>query len=418
MEFIVPIVSLLFFSGLLFYFRWTDAKNADIRQLQSYIRNIEQQVDRYFQQKKKEFEDKIIPAEVTIGRMNKLADTLQKKVDDFDQALEEGENIFLTLRQEMGDIDTSLSNYRRMRSEFEDIEQKIEEMLAMRDRVLEGSEDLDVLRTEMKDLKTEYDTIVSSLTSKSKTELEQFFTTMNANLNNHLSLAQNQLEQTNSTIQERISDLNSAAETMTSGMELFRTESEEGLENLKKKFNDEISLLRGMSEVNAQEIIDRWMKLKETSDRQRMEIEDNINQQQGFFEEEKSLVQEEIQKMQSTLDSELGNRIALMSSHQASIDTELRTLEGNLRTHLELGLDEKIRVITQQLTQTQQAFAAQEADITSSLEGITQNAETRINTAEKVFYENLEKLKDKVHSVTESADKILVAAEEKIDEFG
>ena len=416
MEFIIPIVSLLLFSGLLFYFRWIDAKNADIRQLQSYIRSVEQQIDRYFKQRRKDFEDKIIPAEVAIERMNKLADILQKKVDNFDEALEEGERIFGELRQEMGDIGDSLTSYRRMRSEFEDIEEKIEQMLAMRDTVLEGSKDLDVLRAEMKALKNEYDTMISSLTSKSKAELEQFFTTMNTNLNSHLAHAQSELEKTDENIRDRIQELNSSAEIMKTEMGVFQNESEEGLSALKNKFHEEITLLRGMAEVNAQEIIDRWMKLKETSDRQRMEIEDNINQQQGFFQEEKILLQEEMQKIQGTLDSELTNRIALMASHQESIETELRTLEVNLRTHLELGLDDKVRSISQQLSQTQQAFAAQEAEITKSLEGITQNAETRINTAEKVFYDDLERLKDKVHNVADRADKILLAAEEKIDE--
>ncbi|MGL5721095.1 MAG: LA_3659 family protein [Brevinema sp.] len=416
MEFIIPIVSLLIFSGLLFYFRWTDAKNADIRQLQSYIRNIEQHIDQYFRQRKKEFEDKIIPAEVAIDRMNKLAGTLQQKVNDFNQTLDEGEKIFYDLRQEMGDISSSLTDYQKMRSEFEDIEQKIGQMLAMKDLVMEGSQDLDKLRNDMKSLKDEYDTMISSLTNKSKSELETFFNNMNSTLNSHLEHAQSELQKTNTNIQDRIEELNSSAETMNAEMGIFRSESEEGLESLKKSFHDEITVLRGMAEVNAQEIIDRWVELKEKSDRQRMDIEDNIIQQQGFFAEEKASVQDEIQKIQSTLDSELMARVSQLVAHQETIDTELRNLEKSLRTHLELGLDEKIHAITQQLSQTQQAFAAQEAEITKSLDSITQNADTRISTAEKVFYDDLERLKDKVHNVTDNAEKILIVAEEKIDE--
>ncbi|MGL5255302.1 MAG: LA_3659 family protein [Brevinema sp.] len=416
MEFIIPIVSLIFFSGLLFYFRWTDTKNTDIRQLQNYIRNVEKHVDQYFKQRKKEFEDKIIPAEVTIERMNRLATDLQAKIDEFDQALDEGEKIFFNLHQEMGDVSSSLHDYQRMRSEFEDIEKKIGQMLSMRDMVLEGSKDLDMLRSEMKSLKTEYDSLISSLTTKSQAELEQFFKSMNTNFNELRNLAQTELQQVDENIQNRIQELNSSAEIMHSEMGVFRAESEEGLESLKKNFHDEITVLRGMAEVNAQEIIDRWTELKEKSDRQRMDIEDNINQQQGFFQKEKALVQEEIKKVQESLDSELATRISQMITQEDNIVRELRTLESNLRTHLELGLDEKIHTISQQLSQTQQAFAAQESEITKSLKEITQNAETRINTAEKVFYDDLERLKEQVHTVANDANKILKVAEEKIDE--
>lgn len=415
MEWILPIVSLLVFSGLLFYFRWTDAKNADLRSLHEYIRSVEKKIEQFLRAKEKDFNDKMIPAEIAIDRMNNLAQILQKKAEDFDQYLDEGERIYRDLRQEMGSIGGSLKEYRRMRTEFEDIEHKITEIIAMRDMVAEGSGELDRLRSDMKNLKSEYDGIMTQLTTSSKTELEAFFNTMQADLSAYLTKAQRELSETDGEIREKIEDLHRSTADMSIRMGEFKETAEEGIVGLKAHFHEEITVLRGMAESNVAEIIDRWTELKERTELDREGVENALQGQREFFSAERERVQEEIRIVHTTLETALAERIQELGAHGVEIQEKLKFLENGLRTHLETGLEEKVLEVRKELEQTQKAFAAQEEELAQKLEELSAKAGARIKTCEDDFYGSVEHLQNRVHTVAEKAEKILLAAEEKID---
>lgn len=415
MELLFPLITLVVFSALLFYFRWTDAKNADLRSLRNYIHEVERKIDQTLRAKEKEFNDKIIPAEIAIDRLRNLADTLQKKAEEFDTYLNEGESLYRELRQEMGNIGDSLKDYRRIRAEFEDIEQKISEIISMRNLVAEGSTELARLRSDMQNLKEEYDSIMTQLTTNSKKELEGFFNTMQADLSSYLSKAQKELSETDGEIREKIEDLHLSTEEMSGRMREFKESAGMGIDNLKDHFHQEITVLRGMAESNAAEILDRWAELKERSLLDREGLEASLQEQREFFAGEKAQVQAEIRSASTAFEAALAERIQGLNSHGLEIQDKLKVLEGGLRTHLEAGLEEKLLDVRKELEQTQKAFSAQEEELAQKLEEISRRAGARIKSCEEDFSSSVDGLQARVHGVAEKAEKILQLSEEKID---
>ncbi len=110
---VLNIVFLLLFIGLLVYFRYTDVRNVTLNTLKDYLKQSEKHIESMLQKKVKEFNDHIIPSEITIDRMKNFSNAINESLDKFDSDIARGNEIFSALREQIDLVQAELEDHKK-----------------------------------------------------------------------------------------------------------------------------------------------------------------------------------------------------------------------------------------------------------------------------------------------------------------
>lgn len=414
MEIWVVVAALFLFSGLMFYFRLTDARNVSVRELQHYIRQAEKKVEQFVRKKEKDFQDKMIASEIVIDRMNRLAQTLQEKVEIFDRDLTDGQELFEALRLEAGDVSHTLAEYKRIRAEFIDIEDRIVQILNMKDHAESGRRELDTLHQEMEHFRNDYHDTIAGLKDNSEQELKTFFANMQKDLTSYLEQAREQLREKDRQIAEQMQEFGERSELIFGQINDLKSFSEASIDNLKDSFEVDLTHARTMAQTNIEEVYDMWAGLREKAEEEKIMMENNLQEKDEFFRLAKAKLQEEMDQVSENIDIVLQEKLQYLENSAGYLSRDLELLGSSLKINIEKNLDDKIDTVKSELDRIHSAFIAQEESLENEFKQLSHRFSEQISNQEKEVQINLKELQASVHSTKDLADDILKQSQEKI----
>jgi len=423
---ILIILSLLFYTGLLFYFRYTDARNITIRSLQDTLKKSEKQIQFVLKKKEKEFEDRMISSEIVIERMTRIASTLQEKLDIFDTDLIEGQDLYDNLKQEIGDVAQELHEYKQIRFEFKDIEDRISSILDMKQQAQEGTEELANLRFTMKQQYEDYQLMAEELKQQSREELNSFFHEMQSDLSTYLTKAKQQLSEKDNEMASQINELKNASDSMAERIREFKDYAQHSVESLKLEYNNDLEMAQAISQTSLNEIYDLWTELKENTQNDKLRIENDMETKEQFFKETEQQIRAEVEAFKNQIENlskETHTNFELnMEEKLHLLDTKIINAENNLdskgnmiKSRIEQELNGQIIEVREELEKIQAAFTVQEATIKERLEELGIRIGDALLLGENSFQDSILDLKKSVDDIRSYSDNILISSRDKIE---
>ncbi|MGL4394192.1 MAG: hypothetical protein ACRCS8_03105 [Brevinema sp.] len=431
MEIFIPLLSLLFFTGLLFYFRHTDARNISVQSLQNFLKDSERRVEAMLRQKEKEFHDKMISSDIAMERMNRLAQMLQEKVKEFDHDMAQGQDILQALRNEIAGIQTELSTYKQISAEFKDAEEKIGTILEMKEQSKEVAKTVQDLRDTVNLFESDYRMFTNSLQEKSRAELASFHDVLQEDLNKYLLNAREQMSNKDNEISVKINELGGASDEIAKRIKEFKEYIEINLETLKDKYDSDLELAKTIAHTNLEDVFDMWNKLKEETQLSKETMEQAIFEKEQFFREAESAllgrIDESVDKVQVMVsDSEakfehlIGERTQGVDSHVNDALFQLSQRVETTKERLEQELQDQIENIKAELTRTSTAFMEQESMMEERFKALNTKTTEYLAHEEDKFQDSINSLRDVVNNTNADATNILAEfrsnLEEKINE--
>ncbi|MGL5956411.1 MAG: hypothetical protein ACRC0X_07420 [Brevinema sp.] len=423
---VFSVLAALFCIGLLVYFRYTDTRNVTVQTLKDHLKQSEKHIEMMINKKEKEFEDKMIASEIVIERMHRLAVSLQDKLDSFDGDIVKGEEVFDDLKKEVQSVQEELFEYRQIRSEFKDIEERIEGILNIKKQAEDGTFELKQLQEKMRFFTEEYTQITEHIKISSRQELDDFFHTMQQDLSGYLSRARQQLVDKDVEMTAQIQELGTASGSMAEQIKEFKDYAQHSIAQLKQEYEQDIHIAKTTSEDNITDIYDMWAKIKEQTQEDTDYLINTYNNQKEFFETSEYNLRNDIERFNSglvTLSEEIQTNLDLniqAKSHEldnkiTDMYTEIEKKGNEVRNQLGEELDTQTSSIREELERLHSAFVEQEQGIEDRIRVLGSRVSEGLSLAENSFQENLTELQQKVDQTKTYSEDILQAVQEKID---
>ncbi|MGL4563095.1 MAG: hypothetical protein ACRCVW_04495 [Brevinema sp.] len=427
MEILIPILSLVIFTGLLFYFRHTDARNISLHSLQDFLKQSERQIESMLRQKEKEFNDKMIGSEIAIERMNRISQVLQEKVKELDIDIVQGQDLLNALRSEIQGIEYELSEYKQIRSEFKDAEEKIGTILEMRTQANESVAQIKTLRDIINTFESDYKTFTHQVQERSRHELEGFHQALQKDLDTYLLHAREQIEQKDKEMSTKINDLGGASESIASKIKEFKEYIQINLETLQQKYDNDIEMAKTIAHTNLEDIFDMWTKLKDDIQVDKDLIQETFHEKEAFFHESET-------KLLDYIDNSIDKINVLVVDTQAKFDYVLEEKKqafdtqvndafyqldqrvDSAKTRLEKDLEGQIDNIRAELTRISTAFVEQESMIEERFKALNIKTTEYLSLEEQNFQHTISELRQNVDNTNTYANTILSEFREKLEE--
>ncbi|MGL4366891.1 MAG: hypothetical protein ACRCTQ_01210 [Brevinemataceae bacterium] len=419
------IFSFFFYTGLFFYFRYMDSRNVTIRSLQDYIKQAEKHIEVILKKKEKEFEDKMIASEIVIERMNRLAGTFQEKLEIFDHDIVRGEELFDLLKLECTDISQELFEYKKIRAEFREIEDRMSSVFQIKKQAEEGITEVIRLSGLIKEFQEEYDSVSEELKNQSRQELQNFFTVMQSDLSGYLSKARTELTQKDVEMASQIKELSTASESMSDRIKEFKDFAESSLDKFKQVYDNDLEMLRVYAQTNLEEIYDTWLKLKEETIQDKNFIENDLQQKETIFKEAEERIRMEFKEFQDRTENlSLEIRTGIEFNIQQrfhELDTKLQDVseyldkQGETVTlQIQNNLDTHIADIQNELIRVCSAFAEQENSIEDKIKQLTVRINESIVISEMEFRDKVNELNIELEDLQKRTDSVLDSSQQQL----
>lgn len=421
------IFSILTFSGILVYFRYTDVRNVTVKNLKDYLKQSEKHIEVMLREKEKIFQDKMIESEIVIERMNRLSLGLKEKLDLFDDNMIQGEDLYKALRQEMGDLDQDLSDYRKIRIEFKDIEDRIGNILGMKQQAEEGTAELQELKKKVNSFSEDYQYMTEELQNNCKQELNNFFITMQDDLSQYLNKAKHELEEKDKEMTHQIKELSSASGTMVSQIKEFKEYVESSVEQLKHESKIDIETAKATADAIALEIYDMWNQLREDTKQDKDIIESEFKSQKHFFESAEENFRHELEsfkEMTQNISSSIHTQLELsIQEKNHEIDTKIANVYQDIdkkgleiQEHIGEELNTRTISIKEELERLYSAFIEQEQSIEDRIKALGGRVSEGLTLAESNFHHSIVTLQDTVDQTKMFSETVLKDSQNKIEE--
>ena len=412
---------------MLVYFRYTDARNITVKQLQDYLKQAENRIETMLREKERTFNDKIIPSEVAIERMNRLAMAIQEKLDLFEKNVLQGEDLHRELVQEISQVQQDIGDYQQIRGEFRDIEDRIGNILDMKRQAEEGTTELRELKQKIDDFTQDYQTLTGGIKAQSEKELEGFFEKMQNDLSDYLSKAKEQLSERDEEITTQIQALESDSGSVLEQISGFKEYTQESIESLRLSNLEEFNSVKAISEANIVEIFDMWNKLKEQTQQDKDIIESSYQEQREFFENSEARIaqdlthfststQELAESLKATLEFSIQEKSHELDTKMSEISLTLDQQGLDTQTRIEQGLQQKINDVNEDLERLHSAFVDQEQSIEDRVRVLGGRVSEGLALGEQSFLDSIKDMQSTLEKTNEFSEQILQKSQEKIDE--
>ncbi|MGL4388006.1 MAG: hypothetical protein ACRCTJ_01260 [Brevinema sp.] len=427
MEILLPLLSLLVFTGLLFYFRHTDARNISVHSLQDFLKQSERRIETMLHKKEKEFNDKMIASEIAIDRMHRISQVLQEKMKEFDQDMFHGQELLASLRAEIQGIEYELSTYKQINAEFKDAEEKIGTVLEMKEQSKTIAKNMESLQDSMNLFESDYKIFVDNLKQKTSQELLSFHHNLQKDLDKYLLHAREQMDHKDQEISIKIGELSGTSDSIANRIKEFKDYIEINLVTLQQKYDSDIELAKTIAHTNLEDIFDMWSKFKEDMSLDKDQIENTIRQKEQFFQESEATILGHISSSMDQVnvlfvDTQAKFEHALESKAQ-SFDIQvndafyqLSQKADSAKNRLEKDLEGQIENIRGELTRISTAFVEQEFNIEERFKALNTKTTEYLSLEEQKFQTTITDLRDSVDNTNTYANSILADFREKLEE--
>ncbi|MGL4677072.1 MAG: hypothetical protein ACRCWI_05340 [Brevinema sp.] len=423
---VLSVLTSVFCVGLLLYFRYTDVRNVTVQTLKNHLKQSEKHIEMMINKKGKEFEDKTIASEIVIERMHRLALSLQDKLDSFDGDIIQGEEIFEALKKEVSVVHTELSEYRQIRSEFKDIEDRIEGILNIKKQAEDGALELRQLQEKMHFFSEEYTQITEHIKNNSRKELDNFFYTMQQDLSEYLANSRQQLTSKDIEMTNQIQELGTVSGSIEEQIKEFKDYTRSGIEHLKQEYEQDLLIAKTASEDNITDIYDMWSRIKEQTQQDTDYLMNTYNNQKEFFETSEYALRNDIEQfstglatlsaeIQTNLDLNIQEKYREFDSKIADIYIDIEKKGNEVQDRLGGELTTQTVSIREELERLHSAFVEQEQGIEDRIRVLGSRVSEGLALAENSFQENLVELQQIVDQTKTYSENILQTVQEKID---
>ena len=116
---IMDIITLLISISLILYFRFRDKKNSQLKVLKSFIQTTMDNIYRAFQEREKELRDKTINLEISLKKVDKASEFINKRLGDFKAFIDEAGEIQKGLGDNLQSAYTFNQDIVKVRSDIE-----------------------------------------------------------------------------------------------------------------------------------------------------------------------------------------------------------------------------------------------------------------------------------------------------------
>ena len=424
---IFSVIGVLTCVGLFVYYRYSDTRNVSMQSLKDYLKQSEKHIETMLRKKEKEFNDKMIVSEIIIERMHRLTSTLQEKLDTFDQDIIQGQDLYDALKQELAMVGEDLFEYKKIRSEFKDIEDRVEGILNIKKQAEDGTADIKVLKDKINDFAREYQMLTDGIKTQSKQELEKFFYTMQNDLSDYLIKTRQQLEDKDTEMTEQIQELGTASGSMASNIREFKDYAQSSIEQLKQESEKDLEIVKNITESNITDIYDMWDRVKEQTKQETENVLSSLNNQKEFFENAEFNLRNEINHFNthlSTLSTEIQTSLELNVQEKShELDMKITDVYTNIdnhgvevKTQLEEDLTSQTVSVKAELERLYSAFVEQEQTIEEKIRTLGNRVNENLGLAEKNYNENLNELNTTIVDTKKYAEDTLQTVTGKIEE--
>lgn len=422
---IISVFAALTSVGLLVYFRITDAKNVTIQSLKDFLKQSEKHIEAMLHKKERDFSDRMIESEIVIERLHRMTSTLQEKLDRFDGDIVKGQEIFDELKNEVNVVQDELFEYRQIRSEFRDIEDRIEAILDLKKHAEDGTVELRHLRDKIAQFSYEYDQSTQDIKSSSRQELDLFFQAMQQDLSDYLTRSRQQLSEKDETMAQQIQELSIASGSMIEQIKNFKDYAERSIEQLRQDCENDIQVAKAVSDANATDIYDIWDKLKEQTQQDTNDILNSFNMHKEFFETAEFNLRTDINdfntnvssltdKLQTNLELYLQERIHEFENKITEMHSDIERKGMNVQEQISSALSEQASMVRDELDRLHSAFVDQEQGIEDRIRVLSSRVSEGLSFAESSFQSSLDELQQSVDKAKSYADDVLQEAQHQI----
>lgn len=413
--------------GLIVFYRYSDMRNVSVSQLKDFLKQSELHIETMLRKKEKEFNDKMISSEIAIERMQRLANTLQEKLDLFDKDIIQGQELFESLREELQKVDKELYEYKEIRHEFRDIEERVTEILNIKKQADEGRKELLELKQEVSEFSTHFQFMTEDINIKSRQELDTFFQTMQEDLNDYLGRSRQQLFDKDNEITTQIQELGVASHSMAESIRNFKEYAQHSMDQLKKEYEEDLTILRSATDVNITDIYDLWQKVKDDTKTDTELFIANLQEQKNYFDIAKENISEDLLNFNNQLSSlsiEAQTNIEFnLREKQYELDnkiievfTEIESKGEEIQNNISDTLKTQISVVKEELDRVYSAFVEQEQSMEDRIRVLSSRISEGLNLAEGNFHENLTELQKTVDETKHYAENILSDSQTQLEE--
>ncbi len=424
---IFSIIGVLTCVGLFVYYRYTDTRNVSMQSLKDYLKQSEKHIETMLRKKEKEFNDKMIVSEIIIERMHRLTSTLQEKLDIFDQDIIQGQDLYDALKQELAMVGEDLFEYKKIRTEFKDIEDRVEGILNIKKQAEDGTADLKILKDRINDFTKEYQMLTDGIKTQSRHELDSFFHTMQQDLSDYLMKARQQLADKDNEMTEQIQELGTASGSMASNIREFKDYAQNSIEQLKQENEKDLEIVKNITESNITDIYDMWDRVKEKTQEESEGVLSSLTYQKEFFENAEINLRNEMDHFNthlSTLSTEIQTSLELNvqeKSHEldmkiTDVYTNIENHGAEVKAHLEEELTSQTTSVREELDRLYSAFVEQEQTIEEKIRILSSRVSENLGLAEKNYNENLDELNTTIIDTKKYAEDTLQTVTIKIEE--
>ena len=413
--------------GLLVYYRYTDIRNVSMQNLKDYLTQSEKHIEIMLRKKEKEFADKMIVSEIIIERMHRLTSVLQEKLDSFDQEIVQGQELYNALKQELVLVGEDLFEYKTIRAEFKDIEDRVEAILNIKQQAEDGTAELKILREKMIGFTKDYQHMTDDIKTQSRQELDGFFHTMQNDLSDYLIKARQQLSDKDIEMTNQIQELGAASGSMADSIREFKDYAQNSIEQLKQDSEKDLEIVKKITESNITDIYDMWERVKEDTQQKSDGIQNNLYLQKDFFENAESNLRNEIEhfnKNLSTISVEIQTNLEFNAQEKAheldmkitDIYTDIEHRGMEVKTQLEEALTSQTISVREELERLYSAFVEQEQAIEEKIRVLGSRVSENLGLAEKNYNENLSELNNTIIDTKKYAEDTLQIVTLKIED--
>ncbi len=412
--------------GTVIYFRLTDVRNGTVDTLQNYLKQSEKRIESMIQKKEKAFADRMIESEIVIDRMYKMAETLSEKVDHFDGDIVKGEEIFDELKKELSGVQYELNEYKQIRSEFKDIEDRISAILDIKQRAEDGTLELNQLKNNINSFKDEYEQLTDVIKKESRRELDEFFQAMQNDFSIYLTKARQQLADKDVEMTKKIQEFSTATGSLGNQILDFKEYAQDSIKQLKEGFEQDVVVAKNASDSNVTEIYDMWNTLKNQTQQDKDYILNTVNEQKEYFETAEHNLRSDIAQFNSTLatlSDELQTNLHLnIQEKSQDLDkkitdayTDIEKKGVEVQENISQTLESQITSVRDELDRLHSAFVDQEQGIEDRIRVLSSRVSEGLSLAENSFQNSLTDLQNTLDTTKNYSDEILQEAQKQIE---
>ncbi len=412
--------------GMVVYFRLTDARNVTVKTLQNYLEQSEKHIETMLNKKEKLFNDRMIASDIVIDRMHKLTTTLKEKIEHFDRDIIKGEEIFDDLKNELNAVQDELYEYKQIRSEFRDIEDRIGAILDIKRQAEDGTVELNQLRNNIHTFREEYENVTGVIKNDARKELDDFFQGMQQDLSAYLTKARQQLADKDVEMTVQIQELSTATGSLGNQIQEFKDYSQSSIDQLKKEFENDLEMAKNVSDSNITDIYDMWEKLKEQTQQDKEQILNTVGEQKEYFETAEHDLNTKISQFNNTLETlsdEIQTNLHLNIQEKShDLDKKIADMYANIEKKGEevqetIGevLQTQTSSVRDELDRLRSAFVEQEQSIEDRIRVLGTRVNEGLTLAEGSFLNSLAELQENVDTTKNYSNEVLQEAKKQIE---